>query len=382
MDDQRMDIDYFEERDEEYAYISRSFTGFDKKSYEKRFVQKKFNFQEDQKFEKTRIKGEYILRSSPTNKVQLKVVLTQDSHEIDSIIIQTFNSNNPQGECVSFHKHEFHNLLDFLEKMNYIDLSNKNRFRIKIDEIDTSKVLVDKEQSVFIEYLKSIQGENRELLLESLSRDQLTKMDLDIISGRKSGLEEFRKNLFESTKWDEPDWQKFFANNTWIFGYGLDYRFLKTLRKEAHISNVDLDGKNEVIIDFLLGTTKFTVLVEIKKPETPLFTSKKDRSESWQLSDELTFAISQILSQKAEWEIKSKTQQFDSTGQMITQNTYDPKTILIMGNSVQYSGTSKNDLIKGKTFELFRRNSKNIEIITFDELYERAYFIVNQKQFE
>jgi hypothetical protein len=29
-----------------------------------------------------------------------------------------------------------------------------------------------------------------------------------------------------------------------------------------------------------------------------------------------------------------------------------------------------------KTFELFRRDSRNVEILTFDELYDRATFIV------
>ena len=34
--------------------------------------------------------------------------------------------------------------------------------------------------------------------------------------------------------------------------------------------------------------------------------------------------------------------------------------------------------IKKKTFELFRRDSRNIEIITYDELYERAKFIAER----
>ena len=32
--------------------------------------------------------------------------------------------------------------------------------------------------------------------------------------------------------------------------------------------------------------------------------------------------------------------------------------------------------IKMKTFELYRRDSRNIDIVTYDELYERAQFIV------
>jgi len=37
----------------------------------------------------------------------------------------------------------------------------------------------------------------------------------------------------------------------------------------------------------------------------------------------------------------------------------------------------RNKRITKETFELFRRDSRNIEIITFDELYDRAKFIVD-----
>lgn len=161
----------------------------------------------------------------------------------------------------------------------------------------------------------------------------------------------------------------------------MDYKFLEILQKETSVSNSDLDGGNTVFSDFLLGTSKFTVLVELKRPDTSLFT-RKDRSESWKLSKELSYAVSQILSQKAEWEIKGKQIQYNSEGEPLQQKTYDPKTILIIGNSCQYQGENKDDITKAKTFELYRRNSRNIDIITFSELYERAYFIVNQKMIE
>ncbi|MBK8292144.1 MAG: DUF4263 domain-containing protein [Flammeovirgaceae bacterium] len=117
-----------------------------------------------------------------------------------------------------------------------------------------------------------------------------------------------------------------------MFGYGLDYRFLSILQKEASVSSVDLDGKNEVISDFLLGDNNFTVIVELKRPDTALFETDKNRSESWRLSRDLTYAVSQILTQKAEWEIKSETKQFTESGQPISQSTVDPKTILIIGH--------------------------------------------------
>jgi len=373
------DKDFFELRFEDFAYISKTFPGQILASYQKRFIQKKFVFDEEVSFEKTRIKGEYILRSSPSNRLQLKVVLTQDSHEIESIIIQNFNGSNPQGECVSFHNHEFLKLLDFLDKIKFIDLENKNTFRLKLGDIDTSKVLIDSEYLNILESIKNTHGADRDILLENLSNGHFTKEDLEVLSGRRKGLEEFSLNLKRESDWDEKDWQKFFNENTWIFGYGLDYQFLNILQKEAHISDIDLDSKNDVITDFLLGSSKFTVIVELKRPDTPIFTTEKNRSESWQLSHELTKAVSQILAQKAEWEIKSKMQQYDSFGKALSNITIDPKAILIIGDFKQFDGSNKNDVIKQKTFELYRRNLRNIEIITYSELYERAFYIVNQR---
>jgi hypothetical protein len=36
--------------------------------------------------------------------------------------------------------------------------------------------------------------------------------------------------------------------------------------------------------------------------------------------------------------------------------------------------------IKEKTLELFRRDSRNVELVTYDELYERARFIVHNEK--
>lgn len=240
-------------------------------------------------------------------------------------------------------------------------------------EVDDKQKLIETLKFIF----QNTQGEEREKLLSALKNQNLTKGDIDIISGRKEGFEIFRKNLYESTSWTEKDFQYFFEKNTWIFGYGLDYKFLQILQRESHLSDTDLDGKNGVIADFLLADSKFTVIVELKRPATQLFDRNKNRSESWCLSSDLINAVSQILTQKAEWEIKSQKEQFDGNGNLIKQRIIDPKTILIIGTSEQFKRENKTDKIKAKTFELYRRNMRNIEIITYDELFDRANFIVN-----
>ncbi|MDA1342347.1 MAG: DUF4263 domain-containing protein, partial [Proteobacteria bacterium] len=59
--------------------------------------------------------------------------------------------------------------------------------------------------------------------------------------------------------------------------------------------------------------------------------------------------------------------------------TSDPKCILIVGSKTYFNDNQRDKVIKLGTFELFRRGSRNIEILTYDELHGRAYFIVDQK---
>ena len=85
------------------------------------------------------------------------------------------------------------------------------------------------------------------------------------------------------------------------------------------------------------------------------------------------------MEQKASWQVKAEVNapgNFDDKGNLIKQKTIDPKSILIVGSNSQFSGTHKESAIKLRTFELFRRDSRNVEILTYDELYERAKFVV------
>ena len=166
-----------------------------------------------------------------------------------------------------------------------MDFSNKERFVIEegtlpsrkillnLTKPDPSKVLVDKELADIVDKLSDLEKEKRESVLETLRNNVLTKEDLNILSGRKEGLELFNELLEKDVT--EPEWQLFFKQNSWIFGYGLDYRFLSILQREASVSSTDLDGKNEVKSDYLLADKNFTVLVELKRPDTALFEKDK-----------------------------------------------------------------------------------------------------------
>jgi hypothetical protein len=59
---------------------------------------------------------------------------------------------------------------------------------------------------------------------------------------------------------------------------------------------------------------------------------------------------------------------------------YLPRSFLVIGSLGQFVGERGISEEQYRSFELLRRNITNPEIITFDELYERARFIVAQSE--
>ncbi|MEZ8842274.1 Shedu immune nuclease family protein, partial [Vibrio splendidus] len=196
------------------------------------------------------------------------------------------------------------------------------------------------------------------------------------IRSRRESLSEYEDMLNNADSYVEADWQRFFEANEWIFGYGLAYKYIEILQREAHISRSDLNGSNDVISDFLLSDSRFTKIVELKTPKTSLFENRRNRADSWRLSTALTDAVSQILAQKANWELEGANTNYTSEGNLIHEGAFDVECILVIGSHSSIDGTDRQKLMKSKTFELYRRNLRSIEILTYDELFERAKYIV------
>ena len=56
---------------------------------------------------------------------------------------------------------------------------------------------------------------------------------------------------------------------------------------------------------------------------------------------------------------------------------YQPRAVLVVGSLGEFQGEHGINDEQYSSFEMFRRNIVNPEIITFDELYERARCIVD-----
>ena len=171
----------------------------------------------------------------------------------------------------------------------------------------------------------------------------------------------------------ENDWQNFFEENTWIFGYGLRYQILRVIQPQPNYGGAAITGTGGQRGDFLTATeaeTKFTCLVEIKKPTTHLLQREQYRNGAWGISSELAGAVTQIQVNCAQWEI-SDARAEQNREILADIYTIAPKGIVIVGRTSELNNWDKRN-----SFEHFRREIRSPEIITYDELFERAKYIV------
>lgn len=280
-----------------------------------------------------------------------------------------------------------------------------NRFKETVDlgEFDRSFEVMDKD--IYYEIYKNKNNSEKILELIKLARTaNLTEYDIKsiITDNRKTHLEVFRlliydQNFFELYKKNnsvditkhglEAVFHNFLKRHDWIIGLNVDIKFIIDLISEGNLGISNTNGRVSPIVDFI-GISDYTFLVEIKTPDTLIFTKSKKstaRTNTWSFSDHFIDGISQCLGQKSIWVQSHKNKDLVSDNIIINQNIYrtaDPKFIFIIGNKNKEfpkENTSPDNITKRDTFELFRRNNRNIEIITYDELFERAYYIVYNK---
>lgn len=124
--------------------------------------------------------------------------------------------------------------------------------------------------------------------------------------------------------------------------------------------------------------------VEIKTHLSDLLEPTPYRSGCFAPSKELAGAVSQVQGSvfEAVCNLREKISATDSygnpTGEVVYN--YQPKSYLVIGSLEQFVGEHGINEKKLRSFELFRKNTSSPEIITFDELYERAKFIVEYSE--
>lgn len=400
MEGNEIDLNYINNGVLDKTYFPQSFMNkFIKEN--QRFAYKILDYQENEFL----LKDECTLGTNKSGKRQLKALfLENENRDFDKLIIQNFDSQdkpikNAPKEA-SFRGIEIERLYFFLKSIKEVSFSDEKTFNIKDNEL--KKMLLNDTQ------LNKLIQDNFDLLQNAL-QNNITSKDLINFGYRKGQLDIFDKLLNEygffetykqelielkelkSSSGNEAVWQKFFEKNTWILGYGLDYIFNseldgKKLEQVTSGSNFNNGGKR---IDGLLksqGAINSLCFCELKLSTDSLLKKviQDYRSEAWQISNALSGAIAQVQRtiQKALKSIDTKTEiknkQGDLTGEQVY--FYNPKGFILIGKQDEFKNENGINEIKYSSFEMFRKNLKNIDIITYDELYQRAYYICHNKE--
>ncbi|WP_025845223.1 Shedu immune nuclease family protein [Paenibacillus ehimensis] len=263
-------------------------------------------------------------------------------------------------------------------------LSNESNPFSSIDDVLSSLNVINDElredQEMFKEFIK------KTIKITDITTLAFKKQQLDMFSKLLNDevfLKEAKNQHHNSS---EKVWQTFFENNTWIFGYGLNYIFgspLENEKFEQAISGYNFaeSGKKVDALMKTRGKINSMCFVEMKTHLTPLLDSQY-RNGCWTISKELSGAIAQIQNYKykaikqlsSKIEIKSKSG--EPTGEIIYN--YNPKSIILIGNLDEFNTPHGVNEDKLSSFEIFRKSIEGIEIITFDELFERARCIIEE----
>lgn len=322
---------------------------------------------------------EMVLRETASGKQQVKAkFLEDDDRRISHLWIQRWNTSTgyPIGEQVVLYGEEIRRLKEFLAGVKMLDIPHDGTFNVDYDDLRLVRA-PDAEASRVIE--------SRPDLVAEFARNNITAEDIVALGYRRAQLAIFETMLSEPDL-SENDWQKFFEKNRWIFGYGLAYVFLtglegKSLQETLRGSSVFKPGKIPDGIMKTRAAINALCLVEIKKSGTQLLKQSSYRSGTWAPTVELSGAVAQSQEnvRAALDELGVEHRVTDGNGYITGEELYSvqPRSFLVVGNLTEFRGDNGVNVARFRSFEDFRRNIRQPEIITFDELYERARFIVD-----
>jgi hypothetical protein len=398
-----MDKDIHDNKSPQKTYISKAFPQFkDTMNSENEIIQEfdgniriisKVVDSPDQ-FSFAKIKEELVIRRTGKGRQEIRATIFEESRGITVLSFQryTLPSGKPHEASFSFIGDEISILYNFIESISTIPINSTS-----------STSIIDTDLNTFFNSRNNIKefiNLHQDILIELVS-SEITKEDIIALGYRKKQLDVFYKLLNDSLYFEdlkgkynvgnEGLWQKFFEKNNWIFGYGLNYIFntpLNESKLEQIVSGSDFNSSGKRI-DALLktkGIIESFCFAEIKTHKTDLLKKVKApyRPESWQVSDEITGALAQIQRtiQKAITTIATKTEIKDQQGNPTGEKVflYAPKAFIVIGSLSEFETPYGINEEQYSSFEMFRQGLNRVEILTFDELYQRAKYIIRHSE--
>ncbi|MBD1893899.1 Shedu immune nuclease family protein [Coleofasciculus sp. FACHB-129] len=263
-----------------------------------------------------------------------------------------------------------------IEKRNVYIKSNSNTIgSLEVSEEKLKNFLQLNQETGFDLLSKllnwAIQSEDAPQFIErigNLDIEKLQKLNASIeISSLKNVLSVWENNKQNS---EEEFWQSYLSENSFAFSQIFSIPII-VLKDKAYVGGKGIENIGGGILDYLYTNkiTKNLVCIEIKNPQTKLLASEY-RSGVYSISKEISGAIIQVANYR-----DSLTKEYYALVRKSKHDfeAFNPPCMVVAGNI-------EKELIdpdKRKSFELFRNGLKDIEIITFDELFTKVKMLID-----
>ena len=167
----------------------------------------------------------------------------------------------------------------------------------------------------------------------------------------------------------ESFWQKLLSENSFVLSQIFSTP-VTILFSEAYVGGKGIENTGGSVIDFLFVNrlTRNTSLIEIKTPTSRLLGSKY-RKEIYSPSYDLAGAVTQISTSR-----DSLLKEYDRLVNRSTSHfeVFNPLCIVISGHATN----ELTDDGKKKSFELYRADHRNVQIVTYDEVFEKIKTLI------
>ena len=286
-------------------------------------------------------------------------------------------------------------MIDFL--YNYREILDIDNFSSKFTIAPTGRTKVFenedqlKEKELLLAQIEEL-GLSSSALKPYLRKTRKTDLQVFflLLRDEQNYREKYKKTHNIIQDGEEYIWHHFLKERDWILGLNSNMAFAIDLLAEKLIGTTNSDGKMNPKVDFL-GINEYVTIIELKTCTVQFFKKKKSkgRTNTWDFTVEFIEAVSQCLGQKHEFDSSWEHTELIGNDDCVVDKKkilgVDPLTILVFGNKKMELPQDSRDqkiLVQRKTFQRFRRNLRNVEIITYDELFERAYYAIFERKLE
>ena len=214
------------------------------------------------------------------------------------------------------------------------------------------------------------QAENFSMLFERLQKlGQYDLVNLNSALGVAS-LKRALKKWYENRRNpDEEFWQKTFSEQAFVLEQVFQVPVV-IVKSKAYVGGKSVLNTGGHVVDFLFKNkvTNAVALIEIKTPVT-LLLGKEYRKGVNNVSEDLSGAVMQTMAYRDSL-LRERANLLQGEG--LRADAFDPTYVVIIGHA-------RNELkeeSKRRSFELYRRQLRYVQIITYDELYERTKRLV------